>query len=235
MADLFPTLTWRAFAMPKAGHAREEYEDACAGNPETGRFAIADGATESSFARTWAELLVKSYTRQEAPWAEWLAVARASWQEAYQERAFSWYAEDKFLEGAYATFLGLSFQREQRRWQAAAVGDSCLFQVRALGMLEAFPVRHANSFGNQPGLLGSRKSSKESKHLSWEGDWQNEDQLFLMTDALAQWFLHKTEDRRQPWEEISALTTQDDFETWVSRIRAANQIRNDDVTLLIIR
>jgi len=41
---------WRALGLPKRGHSAEEYEDAFAGDPKVGRFAVADGASESSFA-----------------------------------------------------------------------------------------------------------------------------------------------------------------------------------------
>src|SRR6266404_6244133 len=50
-------LSWHAFAVPKRGNSTEEYEDAFAANPNAGRFAIADGASESSFASLWAKLL----------------------------------------------------------------------------------------------------------------------------------------------------------------------------------
>ncbi len=54
---------WRVFALPKRGHRLEEYEDAYAGNPDGGRFAVADGAAESSFANVWAQLLVSGFVR----------------------------------------------------------------------------------------------------------------------------------------------------------------------------
>jgi hypothetical protein len=38
-------LGYRAFCLPRRGHTAEECQDACAGDPERGRFAVADGAS----------------------------------------------------------------------------------------------------------------------------------------------------------------------------------------------
>ena len=52
------TLSVRAFWLPKKGNSIEEYEDAFDYSITDHRFAIADGATESSFAGEWARSLV---------------------------------------------------------------------------------------------------------------------------------------------------------------------------------
>ncbi len=53
-----------AFRLPKAGNADADYEDAFAIGENC--VAIADGATESSFARAWAEALVQGFTSIDA-------------------------------------------------------------------------------------------------------------------------------------------------------------------------
>jgi hypothetical protein len=53
---------WSSFSLHKDGNRPDEYEDAFAGNPKVGRFAVADGASESSFAALWAKLLVDGST-----------------------------------------------------------------------------------------------------------------------------------------------------------------------------
>ena len=55
-----------AWWAPKSGNTASEYEDAYAVKPEALRFAVADGASETSFARQWAELLVEGFV-QAAP------------------------------------------------------------------------------------------------------------------------------------------------------------------------
>lgn len=234
MANHSQTLTWQAFFAPKAGHERAEFEDAFAGDPAAGRFAVADGASESSFAGAWAELLTESFTREPSFRINHLREARGSWYDKFKDRQFSWYTEEKFAEGAYAAFLGVSFDVARAHWDAVAVGDCCLFHVRKQRLLRAFPVTEADAFGNQPCLVGSRQLSSPNAVLDTEGDWRQTDHMFLMTDALAQWFLKSTEDKQQPWREMSAVATQADFDAWIARLRGSTALRNDDVTLMVI-
>lgn len=57
----------QVFGLPKAGNRADEYEDAYSPKRqgelegESFRFAVADGATEGSFSRLWAGMLVRSY------------------------------------------------------------------------------------------------------------------------------------------------------------------------------
>src|SRR5436309_5977268 len=53
-----------AWWAPKAGNAAHEYEDAFALEAAALRFAVADGASETSFARQWAELLVDRFVHE---------------------------------------------------------------------------------------------------------------------------------------------------------------------------
>jgi hypothetical protein len=234
MTDLF-RLACRTFHVPKAGNTLEEYEDAFAGDPERGRFVIADGASESAFADLWAQILVKAFVHTPGPWSGWLDAARKRWCAQVQERELPWYAEAKFEDGAYAALLGIAFT--DRRWIARAVGDCCLFQVRADRLLRAFPMRHSGDFGNRPSLLGSRNrqaAQARARRVHLKGDLGLDDVIFLMTDALAQWFLEKVENGRQPWKDLQAIVNEDQFLQLMTDLRQAKELRNDDVTLMVI-
>jgi hypothetical protein len=236
MADTIPRLAWQTFHVPKKGHTAQEYEDAFAGDPALGRFAIADGASESSFAGPWARLLVRAYVRKPGEWSAWLGVARKRWQARLGQRELPWYAQAKVEDGAFAAFLGVHF--ENGHWHAAAVGDSCLFQVRGDLLHRAFPIRRSRNFGNQPNLLGSRRHADHqarTRRIHLQGDWQAGDRLYLMTDSLACWFLEQVEAQGKPWSELSTLETADDFASWMDGLRRAGKIRNDDVTLIRIQ
>ena len=239
---------YAAFALPKRGNSADEYEDAYRGDPLRGRFAIADGASESSFAAEWARLLVDAFVdsavAQPAPWLSWLPAIQQRWQTALLGRELPWYAQAKVDQGAFAAFLGVvletqqSLGRTQQLWQAVAVGDSCFFQVRAGQMREAFPIKRACDFGNSPWLLGSRgsvDSNVEKRAVRSQGDWVAGDRFWLMTDALAQWFLEEVEAGRKPWEALEPLLTdpqpQERFVGLVEGLRDAHALRNDDVTL----
>src|SRR5436853_480862 len=157
-----PLLSWQSHFLPKRGHTLEEYEDACAVDGLAGRFAIADGASESSFAGAWAKIAAESFVATPGPWSRWLPPARLRWHNMFAGLDLPWYAEDPFKQGAFATLLGLALtpggSGTLASWQAWAVGDCCLFQVRHNALLRAFPIRRSADFDSRPQLLGSRDS-----------------------------------------------------------------------------
>ncbi len=245
-------VAYRAFRLPRQGHGLEECQDAWAGDAECGRFALADGAAESPYSSLWAQLLVEEFVRQSErlpSWASWLPSLQDRWAKKASATAAEtspdpflsvpWYLEAGLSQGAFATFLGLVI--EPRRWYAVAVGDSCLFQVRQDELIRAFPLTRAADFSNAPWLVGSRTSPSEVPHkngLQQMGDCQAGDCLWLMTDALAQWFLTQAEAGGKPWLALAPLAQpagdEHAFAFWIEGLRAARQLRNDDVTLLAI-
>jgi hypothetical protein len=234
-------MSWQAFSLPKRDHSAQEYEDAFAGDGRGGRFAVADGASESSFSGLWARLLAKRFVKKPPEpitgWADWLPAVQQRWSKELNGKELPWYAEDKFEQGAFATFLGLAVG--ESGWRAVAVGDSCLFQVRGGAVMRAFPVEHADDFGNQPRLVGSRATpaAVEQHQLRAEGDCRAGDLFLLMTDALAEWFLRRTEAGGKPWEAVERLLEEgeNDFTAWVESLREDEALRNDDVTLVAVQ
>src|SRR5947207_13463202 len=105
MPTVLKPLRWHAFHLPKNGNSAEEYEDAFAGSAERGRFAVSDGASESSFAGSWAKLLVDGFVREaKRPWevGTWLEPLRQRWAEEIGSKPLPWYAEMKREDGAFA-------------------------------------------------------------------------------------------------------------------------------------
>jgi hypothetical protein len=241
-------LRFHGFKLPKRGHTAEEYEDAYAAEPEVGRFAVADGASESSFAGMWAKLLVEGFVRppKDVPLeGDWRAPLRQRWAEAVDAKKLPWFAEEKREMGAFATFLGLTIKQAKAgtggRWQAISVGDSCLFQVRQDHLLEAFPLSKSQDFGTRPALIGSRETPAQVAtapgKIEW-GRWNPGDRLFLMTDALAQWFLARHEAKLMPWHSIGKRLAEPKgdavFAAYLEQQRDQQQLKNDDVTMLVI-
>jgi hypothetical protein len=234
---------WRAFSLPKRGNRIEEYEDAYAGNPEAGRFAVADGASESSFSGLWAQLLVEGFVRptpREEDEKSWLEPLRKRWAAEVDPRSLAWYAEEKRQQGAFATFLGLVLKRSDKgpggRWKAMAVGDSCMFQVGKDGLIGSFPLSNPDDFGNAPNLVCSRNSSTEPplrSRVEW-GKWRPGERIFLMTDALAQWFLARSRTDRKPWVALAQPRPEAALTEYIEKLRDNDGLRNDDVTLLTI-
>jgi hypothetical protein len=227
-----PLLHCRSFVVPKDGCAADECEDALVCNNSAGRFAVADGASESIYAGEWARYLCEAYVAD--PSADgigpWLGVAQKQWRAHVHGRPAPWHVAEKLDDGAFATFLGLCVGPDH--WQAVATGDTCLFLIRDDGLRKAFPVQSAAEIGTRPDLIGSRQKGRVRatavKGTPAVGDW-----LLIMTDALAEWFLAAHEAGTRPWEELAARTA-DDFPAWVADRRAAGTLKNDDVTLVLI-
>jgi hypothetical protein len=240
--------TWWA---PKAGHAPDEYEDAfwpeedLDGDLDSCRFAVADGASEASFSGLWARLLVSAYGRgrlRPGALARALPALQQEWLAGATSRTLSWYAEEKLRTGSFAALAGLTLRRAAAgpggTWEAMAVGDSCVFQVRQDRLALAFPVSRAADFGTTPHLL-----STQARHIERavddlqrvRGRWLPGDSFFLLTDALACWFLGEHERGGAP---RSALPDREGPDVaaragaWVAALRAAGALRNDDLTLL---
>jgi len=239
-----PIAHWEAFWLPKRGNQAEEYEDAFAGNGETGRFAVADGASETSFAALWARLLATGFVRVRPdpnPGAGWLGALQERWAAAVDPKPLPWYAEIKRTEGAFATLLGLIVKKTGEKasgpWRAQAVGDTCLFQIRQDQLVKAFPLTRSADFGNCPDLVGSRPGPKNLPKKT-RGKWRARDKFYLMTDALAQWFLAQQEANQKPWQVIGKVLAEAQpgitFPAWVEDLRDHGSLRNDDVTLLTI-
>ena len=242
MATEKPWPRWQSLHVVKAGNGPAEYEDAFAANPARARFAV--GASEASFAANWARLLAQGFIDAPDPGTDldWLAPARLRWSAEVDGLPVPWYAEAKREMGAYATLLGVAFSvptpDRQRAWRAVAVGDSCLFHTREGRLLASFPLSRSDDFGNAPQLIGSRPSPNGTGgSQDAGGSWCPGDRFLLMTDALAQWFLHEVEKGGQAPAEVAAVLAEPDpqasFPAWVEARRASG-LRNDDITLLVI-
>lgn len=249
MADIGRPLQFRLWQQPKRGEGGLVCEDAAAGDPARGCFAVADGAAESAEPGRWARLLVEEFVREPTGEPRSWAARVTSLQQRWALKAANgpvgepWYTEAKRKQGAFATFLGLVLEESRwfgrKRWRALAVGDSCLFQVRQGRLLRGLPVARADDFGNAPWLLGSAVSADQALNrpgVTHSGDRQPEDRFWLMTDALAQWFLRETEAGGRPWETLEQFVPAPDgpFMAWVEGLRDERKMRNDDVTLLAV-
>ena len=221
------------------------------------RVVISDGASESLLARRWAKRLSATFGTANSPTRTargFLAAYRAAvneWSDELVEYMadresrgvpIQWYEEPGLEKGAHATLLAVEFieatDATPPSWRAVAVGDSCLFQVRNEQLHASFPMQDADDFSYQPPLLSSRggDDSVIRRHVkSCAGDWDHEDTFYVVTDALAAWFLRSAGAGGRPWEPLRDLNTSDfeiDFETWVNEQRDQGDMHDDDTTLV---
>ncbi|MFJ2393379.1 hypothetical protein ACIOTI_11570 [Streptomyces sp. NPDC087843] len=194
------------------------------------------------------EEFASSAVAQWDPWLKWYTEARIA-----EGRPLKWYEHTKLAEGAYATLLtvrvdpdpgsGSSAESDAPepawRWRAAALGDSCLFHLHDDRLVQAFPVEAADEFGTVPDLFGSRNHDAAllaCRTRFTEGRCRPGDRLFLMTDALAAWFLSAA-DQKSAIHQLLEFSGPDDltrFVDWLNDLRKSRQLRNDDVAIVRI-
>lgn len=237
------------FWAPKAGNSPNEYEDACYPTKSVrldGKkgfvCAVADGATESSFSGEWARILAEAYCRgsiRESTTNRSLTKLRQKWLSTTERTQLPWYAEQKAASGAFAALVGLTIHRAAtRHWNALAIGDCCLFQIRKGSCIAAFPITEPDAFNNGPYLISSNEAHNADlrEHLfTQRGEWEPDDAFYLASDAVAEWFLRSSLDGNEPWRVLSDLGTEDErqpFVEFISSLRHAGTLKNDDVTLL---
>jgi len=224
--------------MPKKGNAKEEYEDSFFPKEpvdeelELFRCAVADGATETSFAKSWADILVQDFVEERS-----LTESRQKWSESISGRQLAWYAEQKANQGAFAALAGL-IVHTHNRFEMCCAGDSCVIHARNEEILLTFPKTKADEFDNRPVLLCSKASGEgEVEIKTRQGEYQAGDQFWLLTDAVARWTLTVAEKGENPLDKLSSLTGDDLFTTWVSEQRdlpgsdGRPLLVNDDLTI----
>ena len=103
--------------------------------------------------------------------------------------------------------------------------------------IKTFPLKSSSEFGNNPRLIGSKGRTQPVPERA-SGRLLVGDQFFLMTDALAQWFLRDQERGGRPWDAakllLSAARPEEAFAAWIKELREYGGLRNDDVTLLAV-
>lgn len=253
-----------SFWLPKNGNSRVEYEDAFFPlkdneiiDSASHKIAVADGSSEGLLSREWATRLVTLYVENGLHpdnLDEFLNVAYINWDHwknseyvpgrRASNKPILWFEEPGLEQGAFSTILGITFMGRSSsqfgEWEAVSIGDSCMFQIRDDELITAFPIIESKEFNNSPYLICSNSHSNKNvvdKLRYTTGRYQIDDRFFLMTDALACWFLDASERGEKPWRFINDLRTDDEeisFEDFVRAFRDAKSLKNDDVTLVRI-
>ncbi len=244
--------------VPKAGSTDDEYEDACVPRRQTEwtafhrverewRGAVADGATEAAFTGIWAKILARADGAgelcAESFWTD-LQPLRQQWVRAVTKvtagKPLPWYLEEKRRSGAFAALAGLALH--DGWWSAVALGDCCVFQLRAGELQYAFPLRRSQDFGSRPALVPTNPAREDRRALRvTTGEWRRGDMFLLMSDALAAWFLRGVEQGEPRWPLPEALEASVEaertpaFAEWIAGLRDAHALRNDDVTLVWVK
>ena len=186
--------TVQVFWTPKKGNTPDEYEDAYGCSVEQGRFAVADGATESSFAEIWSTILTQKFVADppegtppsHETWKNWVSPLQKEWHANIMWERLPWFAEEKARKGAFATFLGMEFVDEEEeeesvmdkflfmfkkqkvtgpRWKAVTIGDSNFYQIRDDELIKSWPLTKGIQFTHRPTLVSS---NPEANTTIWD-------------------------------------------------------------------
>lgn len=173
----------------------------------------------------------------------WATALGSRFDRYWQRRPLPWFAEEKARSGAFAAFVGLSFLESHRNlhWQAIALGDACLIIWRQNTIIKSFPLEDPEDFGFRPVLLPSNRNGQQTTLEKVEirsALVEPGDSFFLLTDAIAAWFLRTA---RSAPEEITRLEqmlhsgAHDGLAGLVDEARSNGSLRNDDVGIVRVQ
>lgn len=236
--------TIKHFWITKRGLEDIDYEDAFSKSVSDNRIvlALADGATEASFSKDFATILVEYYVNNPTIniTNNWMNPVYESFKSLIQLETLPWHAQAKLIEqGSYSTFLGVCLDIEKKELDCIAIGDSCLFIIDSNDFIP-FPVNEVLDFEKRPVLIFSheymnRDIEKEyfQKKKTIKINSSNIT-ILLMTDALSKWYLEAQIKGENPNDILTSLSNQEDFNNLVENLRNGNMIKNDDCTLVIV-
>ncbi|MFJ4657042.1 hypothetical protein ACIP5Y_37745 [Nocardia sp. NPDC088792] len=184
-------------------------------------------------------------------WDPWLAEYAGG--RAAAGRPLRWYEQAKLAGSTFATMLTVRVApgdspggpeaeagaTPEWHWHAAALGDSCLFHIRDEALIRSFPIESAEDFGTTPDLFGSRNHDTAlltARTRFDTGTCLPGDRLLLMSDALAAWLLAAGDPGAALREllEFGGPHDTPGFAEWLGKLRARQDLRNDDVALIRI-
>lgn len=230
----------RQIVLPKLGFELSECEDFIGVDEQNCRFAVADGATEAFDARSWAQRLAQNWVKSDSAltadaFHDWIAAEGLALHASWKQLTLPWYAEEKARKGSFAAFVGveLDLTAEVPSWKAIALGDACLVQCRNGSVLKSLPLSDALSFNSAPLLVASdpalHKSSARALVID-SGECQNNDVLFLLSDAVAAWYLEHFES--SDFSKVVESNDEAASNAFFENERQSGRMKNDDVAVV---
>ena len=226
--------------LPKSGFESSECEDSIGSDEQNCRFAVADGATEAFDAGNWAQRLAQNWVRSDSAltpetFHRWVASEGQELHSSWKQLTLPWYAEEKARKGSFAAFVGveLDLRNDKPEWKAIALGDACLLHCRDGALIKSFPLSDSASFNSAPVLVASDpviyKTSEQSLAIE-SGSCENNDVLFLVSDAAAAWYLERFE--QNDFADVFESHAPDALAQFFENEREAGRIRDDDIAVM---
>jgi len=208
------------------------------------RFAISDGVTKSFFPKIWSRVLTDKFVALQGAADLSIADCQAEWLQQVNKIVAALPEQMFYVHNAYnqrksglATLVTLRF--DAKKWYAKALGDSFLFFVPKrknrfkdwiyLSSKYCSSAPESIVFDNYPDYYSSR-GEKNGVEKEMNGKLEA-GKFYLMTDALAEWFIKEKEGAIK---EIETWANQDVFEGRITDLRHKGLLHNDDSSILII-
>jgi len=236
-------VTIKGFITCKSAEQYIDCADNYSVNKSSHRFSVSDGVSKSFFPKVWSEILVTQFVeRTDLIESELIKVCQDEWQKRIDKIVNSpetkWHTRTLYNrnEPALATFVGLQFYEKEKKWSASALGDSFLFFVPTnfkdyqKEMVKLSSKIEPIVFDNFPDYLTSIGDSHKGRAKEKGGNLRN-GTFYLMTDALAEWFLKEGENAIG---KITVWKSQADFKRFIAQAIDENQLTNDDCAILCV-
>ena len=228
-------------SIPKDPSYPECNEDKFVINIAKSRIALSDGASESFDSKTWASIIVNSFSNNPSLKKNWLTKSISKFNDNIDIDSMSWSKQASYERGSFATLLGIEFFQEHKSIEVSAVGDSVAVLLNDCELTKSFPYTLSLEFKQRPELFctnGELNNFYHSPHFfklhhkTWSIREMTSPVLLCMTDALAEWAFRKSEDGTPVWKTLTEIDSLTDFEKLISNERASKSMRIDDSTLI---
>ena len=237
-------IEYSAFILPHIGDKYSQCADRFSCGEVNKCFAIADGVGNSLFPGDWASLLCNDFKDHPALFTDNSHLVReasliAKWENLRNLRTENLTDNERFIyetgldkaDFAASTFVGLSLYEDH--WSCEAIGDSYLFLVdSSYNIIKKIASMDGREFGNYPEYFGSKIGRNNGSVIKQIGTY--EDVLFfvLMTDALSDWFIETTQEKRA---RLLGINSHSDFEAIINRERELQALKDDDTTIVFLK
>ena len=240
----------KAFLGSKSGVDYHDGEDRMAMNVKLGRFAVADGVTQSYLPNLWAEILceafVKSHAKADVDWIEQYAADKMvsdchSWAQQSEiflnngtedENFWLQIKRDKY-HYAGSTLVGIAITEKCLYYNV--LGDSCLFlfNQETKELTSYSTVNEQEGFTNRPDFLwsaGNVIGKSKFGQLPLKPGY-----ILLATDKISEWIIKSYPQDPHLLEQLWSLDSHEAFISLVEESRRNNSMDDDDVALMIFQ
>lgn len=237
-------IEYSAFILPHIGDQFSQCADRFSCGETNQCFAIADGVGNSLFPGDWAQLLCDDFIEHPTLFSDNTHLCRedeliSKWEEQRNKRISNLSDEEIFIyemgldkaDFAASTFVGLSF--DKKRWSCQAIGDSYLFLINQdYNISLKVASMDGHDFDNFPEYFASKKGQNNGTAVYCSGDYKDVAYFALMTDALSDWFIEATPEKR---EELLNIHSHSEYEAFIDQERQMMSLKDDDTAMLVLK